>query len=224
MTHLNANINSINPVDLDELAARLLLSLPSLDTQEQTISLKLLQLLANGNPVSRQQLAESLSMPADVVNETLDRWWGVYYDEQKRITGYWGLSVKPTKHQVRIHERTLYAWCAWDTLFLPGLLNATVVIESHCAQTNNRIQLTLGPEGPKNVEPVGAVMSFLVPDSYNVKDNIVAHFCHFVYFLESMDAGMAWTTHTPGTFLLSMEDAYALGQKVNAALYPDTLY
>lgn len=223
MTNLNDNVNSMNPVNLDDLAARLLLSLPSLDAREQTVSLKLLQLLANGDPVSRQQLAESLPMPVAVINEMLDRWWGVYYDEQNRITGYWGLSVTPTKHHVLINGRTLYTWCAWDTLFLPGLLHATVAIESRCARTNNRIQLTLDPEGLQNVLPASAVMSFLVPDSHDVKDNIVANFCHFVYFFESMDAGLAWIAHTPDTFLLSIEDAYVLGQKVNAGLYPDTL-
>ncbi len=212
----------MNTLSLDDLVARLLPVLPSLDAREQTLSLKLLQLLANGNPVSRQQLAESLSVSIDVVNETLGRWWGVYYDEQHQITGYWGLSVKPTQHHVRINGRTLYAWCAWDTLFLPGLLNATVTIESRCAQTDNRIQLTLGPEGLQEVQPAGAVMSFLVPDLYAVKDNIVAHFCHFVYFFESMDAGLAWTAHTPDTFLLSMEDAWMLGKKVNAGLYPES--
>ncbi len=209
---------------LDDLVARLLPSFPTLDAKEQTLSIKILQLLASGNPVSRQQLADSLQLPVETVTEMLDRWWGVYYDEQERITGYWGLTVNPTQHCIQLNGQTLYTWCAWDTLFLPGLLNTTVQIESRCAQTNNKVQLTLAPDGPQNIQPTGAVLSFLVPDSHDVKDNIVAHFCHFVYFFESMDAGLEWTAQRPDTFLLSIDDAYTLGKMVNASLYPDIQY
>ncbi len=213
-----------NRISLDDLVVRLLPSMPTLDAKEQTVSIKILQLLANGNPVSRQQLADSLRLPVEAVIEMLNRWWGVYYDEQERITGYWGLTVNQTQHCIQLNGRTLYTWCAWDTLFLPGLLHTTVQIESRCAQTNNRVQLTLGPKGPQNIQPAGAVMSFLVPDSSDAKDNIVAYFCHFVYFFESMDAGVAWTAQTPDTFLLSIDDAYKLGKMINAGLYPDIQY
>ncbi len=154
----------------------------------------------------------------------LGRWWGVYYDEQERITGYWGLTLNPTQHRIQLNGQTLYTWCAWDTLFLPRLLHRTVQIESRCGQTNNGVQLTLGPEGPENIQPTGAVISFLVPDSHDVKDNIVAHFCHFVYFFESMSAGLEWTAQRPDTFLLSINDAYTLGKTINASLYPDIQY
>lgn len=206
---------------LDDLVAQLLPSFPTLDAEKQTVSIKILQLLAGGNPVSHQQLADSLQLPIEAIIEILGRWWGVYYDEQGRITGYWGLTVSPTQHRVQLNGRTLYTWCAWDTLFLPALLHRTVQVESRCAQTNNRVQLTLGPEGPQNIQPADAVMSFLVPKSHDVKDDIVAHFCHFVYFFESVDAGLAWTKQRPDTFLLSIDDAYKLGKMINASLYPD---
>ena len=66
-------------------------------------------------------------------------------------------------------------------------------------------------------------LAFVTPETAKVKQNVVAHFCHYVYFFESMAAGIAWTSKQPGTFLLSVDDAYALGREINAAQYLEIL-
>src|SRR5713226_7138541 len=78
--------------DLAQLSATLIGLLPKLSEREQIISLGLYRLLAEGLPVSRQQVATALNLPVDVIKETLTQWWGVYYDGEERITGYWGLA------------------------------------------------------------------------------------------------------------------------------------
>lgn len=210
--------------NLDELVEVLRPSFPSLDRDGQKVSVEIYRLLAQGQPVVRGQLADRVQMPLATVNEMLGRWWGIDYDDRNRIAGYWGLTIRPTQHRLEVNGQTLYAWCAWDTLFIPEILKASACIESASPATKTTVRLKLSPEGVQEVEPVGAVMSFVTPETAKVKQNVVAHFCHFVYFFESMDAGMAWTSKQPGTFLLSIDDAYALGRKINAAQYPDVSY
>lgn len=209
--------------NLDELVKVLRASFPSLDREGQSLSLQIYQLLAQGQPVARTQLAESLQMSLAKVNEMLSRWWGMEFDERDQIIGYWGLTISPTQHRLEVDGKTLYTWCAWDTLFIPEILRTRARIESTSALSKASIRLVLSMEGVQEVEPVGAVMSFVTPETAKVKQNVVAHFCHFVYFFESMAAGIAWTSKQPGTFLLSIDDAYALGREINAVQYPDIL-
>jgi len=64
-----------------------------------------------------------------------------------------------------------------------------------------------------------SVVSFLLPDRAFDAD-VIQSFCHFVYFFASREAGEAWTSEHPGTFLLSLEEAFELGRLVNAMNFP----
>ena len=117
----------------------------------------------------------------------------------------------------------LSTWCAWDTLFIPELLNATVTVSSACGETDDVVKLTVSPSGIQSVEPVDAVVSFLIPDEDELRENVTASFCHFVYFFRSREDGEAWVSEHDGTFLLSLEEAFTVGQKMNAARFNETL-
>lgn len=204
-------------------AAALLELLPKLGEQERRISLALYRLLAEGLPVSSEQIAVLLNLQGDVIEATLHRWWGVHYDAQQRVTGYWGLALPPTAHRLTIEGKTLYAWCAWDTLFIPELIGRTIHIESRCPATERNIRLSVGPHGIIHRDPLGMVMSFITPEAAKVRENVVAHFCHYVHFFHSTEAAARWVSMHPGTFTVSIEEAYALAKDKNAAQYREAL-
>ena len=79
-----------------------------------------------------------------------------------------------TPHSHR--QKTLYAWCAWDTLFMPELLGETMRVESQCPETQRNIYLTASPHGVSALDPPGMVMSLLTPEATRVRENVVAHF------------------------------------------------
>ena len=111
-------------LDLNQLAASIVECFPTLNLLEQRLSLRLYRLLAEGQPVPRKVLAARLEVPDETVNRILDGWPGVFSDNERRIVGYWGLSIPAaysSPHTLRINGRILSAWCAWDTLFLPQL-------------------------------------------------------------------------------------------------------
>src|SRR5713101_9813225 len=86
---------------------------------EQHLSLELYRLLASGEPVRRELLAERLQVPIEIVDRTLNTWPGVFSNHQGRIVGYWGLSLPAayaSPHRLVIEGVRLSAWCAWDTL------------------------------------------------------------------------------------------------------------
>ena len=210
-------------VDLEQTITTVRGYLPSLSRTEQQIAVATYRLLAKGTPVTRRQLASRLQLSLVTVSDTLDRWWGVHFDDEDRIVGFWGLTLQPTTHRLRINEQVLYTWCAWDTLFVPSILGDMAQIESQCPVRKERIHLTVTPSRVTAVEPESAVLSFLTPDAGAVKDNIVTNFCHYVLFMSSREAGAQWTEAHPGTYLMSIEDGFTLGQRITATQYADAV-
>jgi alkylmercury lyase len=204
---------------IEALAQRIATAMPDLDPALQQAALTLLRLLAQGEPVEVQRLAHALALPAAYVDETLERSPGVFRDDHGRIVGFMGLSVAPiSDHRLHIDERSLWAWCAWDTLFLPELLGQTARVSSRCPSTGTPISLTVTPNGPTDLAPPEVVASFLVPEG-QFDANVLQSFCHFVHFFASPDAAASWISEHPGTFPLSVDDAYRLGQLTNRAAF-----
>lgn len=212
--------NEIENLRLDDQVEVLRPVFPRLNASEQNVSLQIYRLLVQGRPLERKYIADRLQMPLESINKILNRWWGIHYDQQDRIVAYWGLSLQPTQHRFEVAGRTMYTWCAWDTLFLPEILMVSPQVESFCATTQSRIRLRLAQNRIEKVEPDNVMISFMAPDATRVKENLVNHFCCLVHFFKSEDAGRLWTERHPGTFLLPLEQAHTLGRKINAIQYP----
>ncbi len=108
-------------INLDGLVTDTVRLWPALGLVEQRLSLKLYRLLAQGVPVSRAMLAQQTGIAIATVSQILDSWPSVFSDPQGNIVGYCGLAVPDaykSPHRFTIGDRTLSAWCAWDTLFL----------------------------------------------------------------------------------------------------------
>jgi len=94
--------------------------------EEQRLGLAIYRQLAQGEPVSRSELAEALEAPTDMVDELLGHRnleSLTYLDDQGRIIGFGGLAVREMAHRFKVDGRTLYTWCAWDSLFIPGIID-----------------------------------------------------------------------------------------------------
>jgi alkylmercury lyase len=196
----------------DDLARELDTALPPLDDQDRRVARTLVRLLGEGEPVESERLAGALGVSARDAAEAIAGMPFVYRDEDERVIGFWGLSVAEMPHRLRADGRDLYTWCAWDTLFLPIALGERVEVESTCPTTGEAVTLAVGPEGVSDVQPPGAVLSFLLPGEQGFSGDVIRSFCHFVHFFASDDAARAWTAEHEGTFLLSVEDGFELGR------------
>src|SRR5262249_3382207 len=106
---------------------------------------------------------------------------------------------------------------------IPELIGRTIGIESRCPESEQNIRLTVGPHGIIHRDPADMVMSFITPEAAKFRENVVAHFCHYVHFFHSAEAGARWVLRHPGTFTVSMEEAYVLAKDKNAAQYSEAL-
>lgn len=209
--------------DIEALSTHLLRIFPALDEVQRKLSLALYCELARGAPVSSSSLADRVGIPAETAVRQLQDWPGVYYDGEQRVIGFWGLAIAPMPHRLRVDGRNLYAWCAWDTLFLPALLRDTTEVESACRATGAPVRLTVTPHGVESAEPAGLSVSFLLPEAEAMNANVITSFCHYVHFFNSQEAAQPWLAQHPETFLLSLDDAHELGRYMNRTRYGSAL-
>ena len=203
--------------------------LPQLSEMEQHAALVLYRELAKGAPLSAEQFADALEIPTDGAREILniDPFRSlVYLDEQGRISGFGGLATAPMHHKLKVDGRELWTWCAWDSLFIPEILGTTALVESQDPSTGEVVRLTVTERGVESVQPEGTVVSFLLPNADDFKtsaSNVMANFCHFVFFFASRKSGEEWAADHAGTFLYSLDEASELARRLNAKVFGHAL-
>lgn len=210
----------MNPPDtsLDPLTTALAEALPALSADQQRTSLWLYRLLAEGQPVTLTRLAQAVDLPELEVGGWLDGWPGVFRDDSGGVIGFWGLSLPEMAHRFEVRGRTLYTWCAWDSLFLPELIGKSADVASASPVSGEPVSLTVAPDRVERLEPAGAVVSFLTPDT-SFDGDVIASFCHYVHFFRTAAEADGWTAARDGTFHLAVQEAFAVGKATNQARF-----
>ena len=78
-------------------------------------------------------------------------------------------------------------------------------------------------DGVKDINPSGAVISLITPEESKLRENVLVNFCHYVHFFNSTESANNWISERPEIFIISIEEAYYLGQKKNEVQYKDAL-
>ena len=173
--------------------------------------------LAEGHALSPEGLGKRLGLPAERLAALLDRTPGIEYDDQGRVIGY-GLTRRETPHAFEIDGRRLYTWCALDALMFPALIGRTAHVRSRCPQTGDSVTLTVTPTEMLALSPPGATVSLQSPAA---NDDVRSAFCCHVHFFVSRQAGEYWLLQRPGANIVSVEEAFRLGQGIARQLTTD---
>ena len=98
-----------------------ILSALRIEPESRPATVELYRQLAAGRSVALDDVADALAIPVSHVKHALAKaaLSAMEYDEAGRVVGFGGLTLKPTGHRFQLGDRTLYTWCAFDTLFLP---------------------------------------------------------------------------------------------------------
>lgn len=207
--------------DTPHLAHLLAETLPDL-SRDTDLSLALLRLLAQGQPVPLASLAANLHRTEESVSQGIQRLTNVERDEQGRIVAAVGISLHPTPHQFTVADHTLYTWCALDTLMYPALLGEPARISSPCPVTGASIHLLVTSEGVQQLDPPGAAISLVVPEAEAASCDIRGTFCNIVHFFVSREVAEAWVSQQPmgqALHILSIPAAFAVGAHITHQLY-----
>jgi alkylmercury lyase len=179
---------------------------------------QLVQLLLQGRPVAPELLARLLHHDLDEVLAILRAHPELEYDAHGNLVGS-GLTLVPTAHQFRVEQRTLFAWCAFDTLTYPVELHLSAQVTSRCPVTGRSIQLMVTPEQVLDLDPGEAQVSLVVDVAaeccYTVREDV----CNYGHFFASREAATQWQAAHRQAVTLSVEEAYQVGRLVEASRF-----
>jgi alkylmercury lyase len=222
LTRKDTMTTAVKAPPLDEYWERLASQLRPFSPPEQRVAVALYRELAKGRAVDADQLARSLAVSAGEIRALLQQdaiKAFIHPDADGRILGFGGLAAAPMHHRFEVQGRTLWTWCAWDSLFIPEILGRPARVTSPDPETREIVRLIVTPDRLESVAPAGAVVSFVQLEAEMFRTtaaNVMQNFCHFVFFFASRSSGESWVAKNPGTFLYSVEDACALAKRLNA--------
>lgn len=167
---------------------------------------QLLRLLSRGEPVDLDQLI-ALAGPAGAALAGVVRAQpGTEWDGDGQLVGF-GLTPRPTDFSFHLGGKTLYTWCASDTLFFSVMLGEHTVVESICPTTGTPIRLGITPATITSVTPTEAVIS--QRHRRDLVENLRTDICDHGRFFASRAAAADWLAAHPDGQVLSIADAFA---------------
>lgn len=175
--------------------------------------------LAKGTPITSEELERltvAAEIPAELVKAAAAQW--LELDASGNMIGFGGLSLKPTRHTLRLDDRSFYLWCALDGFLVAHVLGRPVSIETRCPMTETAIRVRASPSAVVEVEPASSVMSIIIPESTCACTvaNTRQGFCDLVSFYRSADIARD-ALKGRGT-VLSMDEAFALAGELMSPL------
>ena len=102
-------------------------------------------------------------------------------------------------------------------------------METESPLSKEKIRITVGPEGVKEVSPAGAVMSTVILDpnstDLNTPTEIQMNFCRNIHFFASEEEVEQWAAGRGDIETLSLDEAFDLGYQLwpEAYSYAKTL-
>lgn len=196
----------MNQSALDLLAIRLAAHLAC--TQDVACQQILQTLAETGRPLTPMDLASRLQISREQLATHLNHLPDTEFDHEGNILG-WGITLVPTPHQFRVEGRSLFTWCAFDTVLFPPLLALEAQIQSVCAVSGQPIRFHAGPEGIQELTPTASVLSLILPAEKG--KSVREIFCQKSLFFASKQVAAPWVASHPEAVLLSVEEAAALG-------------
>ncbi len=172
---------------------------------------KTIQILAKGNPVSPTQLADIWGMPLDqiqVILKQAEKNGRVEINDRGDLVGA-VLSLNPTQHQISMDNQRLYAWCAYDAMYAPGIVDRPAQITSEDPVTGGKIQVSITPDGVEAVQPESAVVSVVNPGG-DISAGPESTRCTHMLFFESRESAEQWKQDRTGISILTVGEIFEL--------------
>jgi alkylmercury lyase len=199
------------PITIEELNTNLAEAMAIISLDEQRLAVAIYRLLALGQPVPINRAATKVALPVGEAERMVGSWPAVFFDEQHRIVGFWGLALQPMAHGLRVGGADLFTWCAWDPFFLARIIG-DLDVSTDDPITGQAITYHLGSDGVViDLSHHDSVLSFLRPDQ-PWDDNVMTTFCHFVNQFTGPEPAQQWVAGHPGTFIIGLDDAVELAR------------
>jgi alkylmercury lyase len=172
------------------------------------------RLLRTGSPVRVEQLAADLCRSVEEIVQRVDelsRRGRIRLDEEGKVAGSAGLSVRPDRHRIEIGGRTFWTWCAYDVVGIFGALRASGEAHSTSPAGGGAIEVHF-----KGGQPLPSAAVLFRPDDGYLRccDNVYEEWCPNSNFFEDEGAARTWSNDRGlSGRVLTLHEATELGAR-----------
>jgi len=173
-----------------------------------------LQLLSKGEPVSPDSLAEAWDMPLEQVHAIFEQAGALgtlQLDDSGNMVGS-AISLVPSNHKFQVRGKSLYAWCAYDAIYVPGVIGAIAVIDSIDPLSNESIQIKVSPEGVVESKPNG-IFATVVGMEADTRGGVESSRCSQMQFFVSEENAKKWSVDYPDVSIMTVDQLFDLARE-----------
>lgn len=144
-------------------------------------------LLASGQPLGIDEIAEATSVNVDRVTQVLEN-ARCERDEDGRLIDLFGMTLSPTLHRLTIDGRVLFSCCALWAHVIPKLLDRTVHVESVDPISRELIRFSISAHGIDSAKPADAMATMAIASQEAVDADVCPAFCCHVRHFGSLES------------------------------------
>ncbi|HWO45864.1 MAG TPA: organomercurial lyase [Methylomirabilota bacterium] len=201
------------PITITELSDSIRAATVVVNEKERQIAVSLWDLLADGHPVSPRALAARARVDQAAVDSALERWPGIFRNEENLVVGFWGLAIPPMAHRFHAEGgKPIHAWCALDPFLIVPVIGRAARVESKDPISGERIAMTVTPDEITDASPASVVVSFLVPDK-PFDQEVIQSFCNFVHFFAGTQTAEQWAQGRDEIVIFPVQEAFEVGRR-----------
>lgn len=130
-------------------------------------------------------------------------------DDEGNIEGIAGLALRPTRHQLNMHDYTVNTWCAFDAVGIPAAFEANAVATTSCGHCGAVIEVDF-VDGLTRRDELWGWIPALDPN----ETALITNFCSKADLFCSREHLEAWreSAGDPDGDPATMEDLLAMGR------------
>lgn len=173
-----------------------------------------MQLLSKGEPVSPDRLAEAWDMPLEQVQAVFQQAAALgtlQLDDSGHMVGT-AISLVPSNHKFQMDGKTLYAWCAYDAIYAPGVIGKIAEIDSVDPLSNESIRIKVSPEGVMESEPEG-IFATVVGIDADARGGAESPRCNQMQFFVSEENAKKWSVDYPNVSIMTVDQVFDLARE-----------
>lgn len=133
-------------------------------------------------------------------------------NSEGELVGFLGLSIVRTNHELKIRDKTLYTWCAADTLIFPSMLDVKAHISSLDPINNEPVQVIINHDILESLEPESSMISWI--DNIDEND-IRCSMCNRVHFFSSKESAEMWLENNKDARIFTVTDFFTSDISIN---------
>jgi alkylmercury lyase len=175
-------------------------------------------LLAQGRPVSVEEIASAARVDPDEVERAVDA-ARCERDEKGRLIDLYGLTLTPTIHQLAIYDKILFSCCALWAHVIPKLVDRTVEVESVDPKRRELVRLVVSPAGIDSVDPPGSVATLAVATQEAIDRDVSEAWCCQVAHFVSRESADEFAAARPTCHVVELSEFRYATERFHQAIW-----